>query len=367
MTTTASASKGDASMSRTRLPSTRTVGAMSGWSSRAMTASMVVIGLAWLLWPLADSLSAPSRRQVNDEAPWVLAAALAMAGALGVTMWLDSGRSTRVMGVLGSMVVANCLVRALITPRLMGVEPVYVLPLLAGIAFGGPAGMLVGVWSCAASAVLIASVSTALPAQMVIWGCVGLAGALFARMRHVFAWLGGIALGFVAGPAAGLFLNLIGWPTDTAPGDVGFLIGLGPAQNGLRLLRYTAQTSLAYDCVRGFTTALGMALVGLPLIIALRRVWGVSRPSASAGLQRLPIRRVTRSALRRRRRAEHVDELWHPQPPSVRAELCGAVGAAPSESLSSSAEPPRRLRLSHNTATPIPSNSPPVNPVTQEG
>lgn len=348
-----------------RLASAHVVGAMTGWRSRVMTAAMVVIGLGWLVWPLVDSLSAPSRRQVNDEAPWVLAAALAMAVALATTLWRDSGRSARVMGVLGSLVIVNCLVRALITPRLMGIEPVYVVPLVAGIAFGGPAGMLVGVWSCAASSALIDSVSTALPAQMLVWGCTGLLGALLTRTGHVAAWLWGIVVGFAGGPVAGLFLNLTGWPTDTVPGDVGFLIGLGTAQNGLRLLRYTAQTSLAYDCMRGLTTALGMALVGLPLIIALRRVWGVHAPAVSEGLRHLPGSQVSWDALRRRRRAARVNDLWRRRQPDD-ADQSDDTGQSHGADQFHGADQSHGAERPDATASE-PTNSPPGNPVTQEG
>lgn len=292
----------------------RQVATTSGWRSRATAIIALSIGFTWLLSPIIDSYAAASRRQVDAEAPWILAAAMALVVLLAQAIWTDTGRSTRVIGVLGSLVVVDIMVRAWITPKMMGIEPVYVLPMLAGMAFGLPCGVLVGAASCVVSSVAINSVSSALPGQMLIWAGVGALGAILVRVRTIFAWLWGVVLGFVAGPLAGLFLNLTGWPTDNTAGDTSFFVGLPPQQNLLRLVRYTVQTSLAYDSMRGLTTAVGVLLVGLPLLVALRRVWGVHPRFAPAGLVDVSADAVSPASLARREHSARLSEMWAAPP-----------------------------------------------------
>jgi len=286
---------------------------MTGWSTvaapgrwSALVATLWLVGgLAWLGWPVWDSVGVPDREQVRVEAPWVLAAQAAGLVLLLGTVWREAGRRSELLRAVACLVVADCLLRAVLTPGTAGVEVVHALPLLAGAGLGLAAGVLTGASAALASTMLVATPAETLPAQCVVWAVVGALGAALRRVPTVAAWVVAIPAAVGVGVLSGALLNLVGWAQETGTTTEHFAPGLPPGEVLARLWSYTVETSLAYDAVRGLTTALLVAVLGLPLLRLLR---GPSPrvPSAHGSLADHHLA----AAVRRREDSSRIARLW---------------------------------------------------------
>ncbi len=284
----------------------RTVGVGAGWRSTLTIAVLALLGLAWIGWPVWDSLTHPSREQLRAEAPWVLGALVCGLALLAATIWRDAGRRHDVLAPVAGLVLANCVLRAVLSPSSSGVELVHVLPLLAGVALGAPAGFLTGAASGLVSTVLVAVPAETLPSQAVVWGLVGLSGGLLVRLRPTAAWLAALPVALAAGVGSGVLLNLMGWAQETGSSTSHFHPGLPPSQVLERLWAYTLDTSIALDLTRGVTTAVVLLLVGRPLIVALRPTPGDLRVTTTQQTDQ-----VRPAALERRGDRARLDRLWN--------------------------------------------------------
>ena len=259
----------------------RVLGAVHGPRSATVLTLLVVAGTAWLGWPVWDSLSSPGHPVAVQMGPWLGAALVCGLGALGVAMWLDSGRRVEALNPVVALVVLNTLVRAVLNPSANGIEFAHALPLLAGIVAGAPAGFMVGASSALLSTITVGEPAAYLPAQAFVWGVSGMLGGLLSGARPAVAWILSWPLALLAGLLSGILLNLIGWGQEPGTTLTSFHPGLPPSEVLARLWAYTAETSLVYDLTRGATTALVLALAGLPLIKALRRHLGWAPPVSS--------------------------------------------------------------------------------------
>lgn len=257
---------------------------MRNWCSGVVTAIVAGTVAVWLAMPVIDSMHAGTRDQVSTESQAMIVYLAAGLVLLAVCRWVDDGRRIWRVGLLVCLVVSNALVRVIMSPRVFGVEPVFVLPLLVGVSAGASAGFFVGAGSCLLSSMLVDTVAAPLPGQMLAWGLTGLIGALLVRVPTKPAWLLSWPLAVLCGPVLGVMLNLIGWPTEGAStvgqttSDV--VPGLPGTITIQRLIRYSVRTSLGIDLTRGVCTLAGVVLVGLPAISALRTAWG--RPDRRA-------------------------------------------------------------------------------------
>lgn len=287
-----------------------TVDAGPRWRSLLALLAALGFGLGWLGWPLWSSLTAPTRAQLAAEHPAVLAAVLALTAWVGVAVWLDARRRMDLLAPFPALVALGVGARLWLTPGMSGIEPVFFAPLLAGAVLGAPLGWVAGVATMSLSAVLTGQVTTALAGQAIVLGCWGVVGGLLHRVRTAVAWPTAIALCLVLGPASGLALNLIGWAGDDTALTTGFVPGLGTLETLRRLWAHTLETSLAYDLVRGVTNALCVAVLGLPLLRALRAgVWAPrwdGRPDAALPPTLAP------AARSRRERSDTIGSLWEP-------------------------------------------------------
>ncbi|MFC6152299.1 hypothetical protein [Nocardioides yefusunii] len=281
------------------------VGSPSGWRSRAVTAVIVGTGLAWLGWPIWDSVSNPGLAELVARAPWLAAALVVGLVTLAVALWRDAGCRTTTLGAVAVLVLGTCVVRAVLSPGEGGVEFVHALPLLAGIALGGPAGFLTGATAALVSTVLVGVPAETLPMQALVWGLVGLSGSALSWLRPTTAWLCAVPLAVVAGVGSGVLLNLMGWGSEPGVSPTHFHPGLPPLEAARRLWAYTRETSLALDATRGVTTALVVLAVGRPVIVALRALptlRGVTTPAPAD---------LAPHALARREDRDRLDRLWN--------------------------------------------------------
>jgi len=240
---------------------------------RRTAAALGVASLAGALafaWPLLVGPGAALDR--SAEAPVLLAAVLAgvlviLAIALG-----DGGVDVKAVAVLGLLSAVGAVVRPL-SAGTAGVELVFVLIVLGGRALGPGFGFALGSTTMVTSALLTGGVGPWLPFQMLAASWVGLGAGLLPRRprgRPELVLLA--AYGAVAALAFGLAMNLSFWPFQLGLGtELSYTAGDPVPANLHRFGVYVLATSLGWDLGRAVTTALGVALVGGPVLAALRR------------------------------------------------------------------------------------------------
>ncbi len=268
-----------------------------------------ILGLGWLGWPIWSSFTAPGRDALQAETPFLLAAVLGLMAVLATSMWLDAGRRAAVFGPILLVALADVVIRLTLSPGGSGIEPVYALPLLAGAALGAPAGFLTGAVASLASSVALGLVDTPLVGQILVWGLWGAVGGLLRSLRPVVAWVIAALACLPLGLVTGLALNITGWTGERDATTGGFLPGLPPLDAIQRLIDYTLATSLAFDLTRAVVNALLVLIIGLPVLRALRTVYGTPPRAASGPVDPLPPA-VAPTAVRRRSRSDQLTELW---------------------------------------------------------
>lgn len=281
----------------------------------AATVAWLSAGAAWLGWPLWWSITAPGREAQQEATRWVLAALLALLLLLGWTLWLRAGRRLHTLAPLALLVLVAVFLRVAVNPSGAGIEFALVVPLLAGAAFGGPAGVLTGALAAAASAFMTDTVAAPLPGQMFVWALWGLAGGLLRRLPTPAAWLTGTIVCLPMGVASGLLLNLTGWATAEGVTTGAFIPGLGPIPQLLALWAYSVDTSLAWDISRGVSTAIALAVLGLPVLRTLRSVAPPQPPHPSRRRATAPVPSDSRS---RRQAAQPPDPVRTDERPTTR-------------------------------------------------
>jgi energy-coupling factor transport system substrate-specific component len=227
-----------------------------------------IVGFGWPFVVAADSSLAG-----DALAPFVVGALLALVVALVVAELSDGGMDARSIAMLGLLAGLGIGLRAL-GPATAGIEPTFVLVILAARVFGPGFGFTFGSVVIAASAVLTAGVGPWLPFQMLATAWLGLVvglvpragagGRTEVRLLALFS----IPLALVYGAA----LNLSFWPLSTvlAPG-VSYVAGDPPTANLGRYAVFYATTSLGWDLARGVFSVLILLLAGRAILATLRR------------------------------------------------------------------------------------------------
>nr|WP_297426896.1 ECF transporter S component [uncultured Actinotalea sp.] len=227
-------------------------------------------GLLAFTWPLLVSPGAG----LSDatQAPLVLALVLLGVLAVVLTALADGGLDAKGVAVLGLLSAVGAVVRPL-SAGTAGVELVFVVIVLGARVLGPGFGFALGSTTILTSALLTGGVGPWLPFQMLAASWVGLgAGLLPRRLRGAGEVVALAAYGAVAALAFGLLMNLAFWPFQLGGGTaVSFVAGAPVVENLQRFALYTATTSLGWDVGRAVTTVVGVALLGRPLLLALRR------------------------------------------------------------------------------------------------
>jgi len=237
------------------------------------TSALVLASVAGLLafgWPLL--LAPAGGLEHGVDAPLVLAAVLAgvllvLAVALG-----EGGIDVKAIAVLGLLSAVGAVLRPL-SAGTGGVELVFVVIILGGRVFGPGFGFALGSTTIFASALLTGGVGPWLPFQMLAASWVGLGAGLLPRRlrgRSEVALVAGY--GALAALAFGIAMNLSFWPFQLGMGtELSFVPGEPVAANLHRFWLYSLATSLGWDVGRAVTTAVGVAILGGPVLAALRR------------------------------------------------------------------------------------------------
>lgn len=241
--------------------------------SRRMVVALSLASLLGLLafgWPLVVDPGAALAD--GTSAPLVLG--LVLAAALGVLFvgLGDGGIDVKAVAMLGLLSAVGAVLRP-VAGGTGGIETVFLVIVLGARVFGPGFGFVLGSTTLLASALLTGGVGPWLPFQMLGAAWVGLgAGLLPGRLR---GWVEVVALagyGAVASLAYGWAMNLSFWPFQLGAGTaISFVPGDPVGENLRRFVLYSLTTSLAWDLGRALTTALGVALLGRPVLATLRR------------------------------------------------------------------------------------------------
>jgi len=227
-----------------------------------------VVGFFAFFWPfIADTDSLAT--QAPAATPFLFAIIVALV-LIVVLAQISLGHvHTRTIALLGLLIALVTALRPL-GAGLAGIEPIWVVVIVGGCAFGPAFGFTLGSVSLFTSALVTAGVGPWLPFQMVAAGWIGLLAGLIGRTT-VNRWM---LAGFGACAALlyGLLLNAWFWPTAVnLPPQLAFIPGAGFSENVLHLWRFTVTTSLGFDIPRALLTALVLLFLGLPFIRLLQR------------------------------------------------------------------------------------------------
>lgn len=284
---------------------------ITGVRARIVMTLLVALACTWVGWPVWGSWTAPDANTARALMPSLLSGLGGLLLVLGWALWRDAGRRAEVFAPVVFLATAAALVRLLLSPSASGIEPAFVVPLLAGAALGSPAGFLTGALACLGSSGLLGLYTEHLVAQTLVWGLFGLVGGFFRGSGTRVAWIGCVLAGALLGPVSGVLLNTTGWVDDAGASAGGFLLGAAPWESFTRLINYSLTTSFAVDAARGITTAVLALVVGFPVIRGLRATVGDPVPSTTP--IKPPPQRIDAAALRRRERSDHLSTLWQPE------------------------------------------------------
>jgi len=238
---------------------------------RTIAALLLVsaVGVVAFGWPfLVDPGSGLAH---SSDAPWLFAALLPIILVVVVAQLADGAMDAKTVAMLGLLTAVGTGLRVLGT-GIAGVEPVFVLLILAGRALGPGFGFVLGQLTLVASALVTGGVGPWLPFQMIAAGWVALGAGLLprARGRAEIALVASYAA--VAGLAYGLLINLWFWPFTAGLGSgLGFVAGDSLGANLARYGAFFVATSLVWDVIRGVFTSALCIVAGGPFLAALRR------------------------------------------------------------------------------------------------
>ena len=228
-------------------------------------------------WPLF----ATALPQQSQAAVPVVVFALVPALIVVISLLLDGAvSSSKTLALLGLLAAVGAAVRIAST-GVGGFEAVFIILILGGRAYGARFGFLLGMLTIALSSILWGGFGPWTAFQMFAAGWVGAGAGLIpgritgtadkkARRREIL-WL--IAYGVIASYLFGALMNLWFWPFGVGPETSISYLPTGSLPDNLgRFGIYTLVTStLTWDTVRALTTGIGLALIGVPALKALRR------------------------------------------------------------------------------------------------
>lgn len=233
-------------------------------------AAATVVGLLAFGWPLL--VADVSVVGTGELAPVVLAGVLVGVLAVLAVALGEGGIDVKAVAMLGLLAAVGSVLRPL-SAGTAGVELVFIVIVLGARVFGAGFGFALGATTIFASALLTGGVGPWLPFQMLAAAWVGLgAGALPSGLRPRIEIVVVAGYSAVAALLFGLAMNLSFWPFQLGLGtELSFTPGAPVTENLHRFLLFSLATSLVWDVGRAVTTALGVAMLGRPVLAVLRR------------------------------------------------------------------------------------------------
>jgi energy-coupling factor transport system substrate-specific component len=237
--------------------------------SALVLALVSTVGVVAFGWPF---LAEPGSGLAHSaDAPWLFVVLLPLLLLVVVAELSEGGMDAKAVAVLGVLAAVGAGLRVLGTGT-AGIEPIFVLLVLAGRALGPGFGFVLGNVSLLASAFVTGGVGPWLPFQMIGAGWVALGAGLLPPARgRAEVWMLAAYAG-VTGFLYGALLNLWFWPFATFLGTgIGFVAGDPVGDNLLRYGAFYLATSVAWDLSRAAFTAVLVLVTGRAVLAALRR------------------------------------------------------------------------------------------------
>jgi energy-coupling factor transport system substrate-specific component len=241
-----------------------------GKKSAIAIGGITLIGIVSFMWPFF----APSDSFVmahSTDAPLIFAMIIPLLLIVVLAQLSDGGMDSKSVALLGVLAAVIAALRPL-GAGLGGIEPIWVILILAGRALGPGFGFVLGALSLFVSALFTGGVGPWLPFQMLAAAWVGLGAGLLPRAsgRKEILILCGYAIG--ATIAFGFVLNLWFWPFSlNLPEQIAFIPGAGLSENLIAWMRFNIATSLGFDLPRALLTTLLIVIAGRPILFLLRR------------------------------------------------------------------------------------------------
>jgi energy-coupling factor transport system substrate-specific component len=207
----------------------------------------------------------------STDAPLIFAVIIPLLLIVVLAQLSDGGMDSKSVALLGVLAAVIAALRPL-GAGLGGIEPIWVILILAGRALGPGFGFVLGALSLLVSALFTGGVGPWLPFQMLAAAWVGLGAGLLPRAsgRKEILILCGYAIG--ATIAFGFVLNLWFWPFSlNLPEQIAFVPGAGLSENLIAWMRFNIATSLGFDLPRALLTTLLIVIAGRPILFLLRR------------------------------------------------------------------------------------------------
>ena len=229
-----------------------------------------VLGVMSFLWPFIAPVD--SFLVVNSsETPLLFAVIIPLLLLTVISQIGDGGLDAKAIALLGALAAVIAVLRPL-GAGLGGIEPIWVILILAGRALGPGFGFLLGSISLLASALFTGGVGPWLPFQMLAAAWVGLGAGLLPRASGKKELLVLSTYAAAACIAFGFLMNLWFWPFSVnLPTQIAFTPGAAAGENLVAWIRFSVTTSLGFDLPRAALTVVLIALIGSPILQLLRR------------------------------------------------------------------------------------------------
>lgn len=229
------------------------------------------VGAAAFLYPFWLPDGALSTRSADAPIVAGLVGALAVAAVMvEVRAGTMAGADVALLGMLSAMAG---LLRLLDLPG--GGSGIFFLVILGAVAFGPRTGFLLGLFSMALSAVITGGIGPWLPFQMLVlaWvaAAVGVVGRATRHLRPRAEVAVLVVVAWLAAFAYGLLINLWSWPLTPGDGRLQWRPGLGVAEAASHYWAFYVGTSLGWDAAGAVANAVGVAVLGVPVLRTLRR------------------------------------------------------------------------------------------------
>lgn len=238
---------------------------------RALDIATHLAGVLAFAYPfLVPTRATGEMRAHAQDAPILFAVFAALALGLVLSDLKARRIDAKQIALLGVLAGVNAMLR--LPGSFGGASFMFVLPILAGYAFGARFGFLLGALSMAASGVITAGIGPWLPFQMWALGWVGGGAGLLRAMTRGGAPRASLAIyGWFAGLAFGALLNLWFWPFQGGESAVSYQPGLSAALNAQHYWRFYLLTSLGWDSARALGNVALLGVLGAPILRLLAR------------------------------------------------------------------------------------------------
>ncbi len=250
-----------------------TGGRRSHWFGTVVLILVSLLGLLAFAWPFFAS--AEVVRDFGQDAPYLFAVLIGLLGLNVLAEQAAGALDAKRVAVLGVVAALGGGLRVL-SAGTAGLEPVFVVVILAGRVLGPRIAFLTGALALLVGAFLTGGIGPWTAFQMIATGWTALGAALLPPVRRPRAEVAMLAAyAMVAGLIYGLVMNLWFWPFMAmgapAGGGAAFVPGADLATNAAHYAVFYVTTSLGWDLPRGILSALLIALAGRRILAALRR------------------------------------------------------------------------------------------------